>query len=103
MRVRSVLLAAALVAPITAVAGPARADIPIAVAGPMSVTTMTEQYAAFGEEMTRGAEMAVRDVNARGGVAGQKLTLLVADDACDPEQAARGAEEPARQGAVPGA
>src|SRR3954453_5417624 len=100
MRVRSVLLAAALAAPITAVAGPARADIPIAVVGPMSVTTMTEQYAAFGEEMTRGAEMAVRDVNDRGGVAGQRLALKVADDACDPEQAVRVAEELARQGVV---
>src|SRR3954454_21489162 len=100
MRVRSVLLAAALVAPIAAVAGPARADIPIAVAGPMSVTTMTEQYAAFGEEMTRGAEMAVRDVNERGGINGERLRLLIADDACDPEQAVRVAEELARQRVV---
>ncbi len=98
MRVRAILLAAALATPVTTLA--ARAEIPIAVAGPMSVTTMTEQYAAFGEEMTRGAEMAVRDVNERGGINGERLRLLIADDACDPEQAVRVAEELARQRVV---
>ena len=73
MRVRAVLLAAALVTPVTAGASPARADILIAVAGPMSVTPLTGQYATFGEELQRGAEMAVRDVNDRGGVNGQPL------------------------------
>jgi branched-chain amino acid transport system substrate-binding protein len=98
MRVRAILLAAALATPVTALA--ARAEILVAVAGPMSVTTMTEQYAAFGEEMTRGAEMAVRDVNERGGINGERLRLLIADDACDPEQAVRVAEELARQRVV---
>jgi branched-chain amino acid transport system substrate-binding protein len=37
--------------------------------------------------MRRGAEMAVADLNARGGVLGQRLRLIVVDDACDPEQA----------------
>jgi len=32
---------------------------------------MTGQYAAFGEQMKRGAEMAVKDINAAGGVNGQ--------------------------------
>lgn len=61
---------------------PARAEINIATAGPM-----TGQYASFGEQMKRGAEMAVKDINAKGGVLGQKLKLLVGDDACDPKQA----------------
>lgn len=60
----------------------AQADILIAVAGPM-----TGQYASFGEQMRRGAEMAVKDINATGGVLGQKLQLTVGDDACDPKQA----------------
>lgn len=58
------------------------ADILIAVAGPM-----TGQYASFGEQMRRGAEMAVQDLNATGGVLGQKVQLTVGDDACDPKQA----------------
>ena len=60
----------------------ALADILIATAGPM-----TGQYASFGEQMRRGAEMAVADINAKGGVLGEKLVLTVGDDACDPKQA----------------
>jgi branched-chain amino acid transport system substrate-binding protein len=57
-------------------------DITIAVAGPI-----TGQYAIFGEQMRRGAQMAVDDINAKGGVMGKKLKLEVGDDACDPRQA----------------
>jgi branched-chain amino acid transport system substrate-binding protein len=60
----------------------AKADVLIAVVGPM-----TGQYAAFGEQMKRGAEMVVKDLNAKGGVAGQKIKLIIGDDACDPKQA----------------
>lgn len=59
-----------------------RAEIRIATAGPM-----TGQYASFGQQMRAGAEMAVQDINAAGGVLGQKLTLEIGDDACDPKQA----------------
>jgi branched-chain amino acid transport system substrate-binding protein len=48
---------------------------------------MTGQYAIFGDQMKRGAEMAVKDLNAAGGVLGEQLTLEVGDDACDPKQA----------------
>jgi branched-chain amino acid transport system substrate-binding protein len=58
------------------------ADIIIAVAGPM-----TGQYAPFGAQMKAGAEQAVADINASGGVNGDKLVLKVGDDACDPKQA----------------
>jgi branched-chain amino acid transport system substrate-binding protein len=76
----------ALAAVVTMVAAasysPAKADITIATVGPM-----TGQYATFGEQMKAGAEMAVKDLNAAGGVLGQKVKLLVEDDACDPKQA----------------
>lgn len=74
------LLAAAALAVAGATA--AKAEILIATAGPI-----TGQYASFGEQMKRGAEMAVADLNAKGGVLGQKLKLIVGDDACDPKQA----------------
>jgi len=48
---------------------------------------MTGQYASFGEQMRRGAEMAVKHLNAKGGVMGRQLRLEQADDACDPRQA----------------
>ncbi len=60
----------------------AKADIVIAVAGPM-----TGSYASFGEQALKGAEQAVKDLNAKGGVLGEKLVLEVGDDACDPKQA----------------
>ena len=57
-------------------------DITVGVAGPM-----TGQYASFGTQLKNGAEAAVADINADGGVLGKKLTLSIGDDACDPKQA----------------
>jgi branched-chain amino acid transport system substrate-binding protein len=80
---RTFLKSLAAIAAVTALgATAAKADIIIATAGPM-----TGEYASFGDQMRRGAEMAVEDINAKGGVMGQKLKLLVEDDACDPKQA----------------
>src|SRR5271154_4625005 len=63
-------------------------DITIAVAGPM-----TGGESAFGRQMKNGAEMAVADLNASGGLLGKKLALDVEDDACDPKQARSVAEK----------
>lgn len=60
----------------------AQADVTLGLAGPVS-----GQYASFMEQMKRGAELAVADLNAAGGINGQKVVLTVADDACDPKQA----------------
>src|SRR5215510_12372505 len=63
-------------------------DISVAVAGPM-----TGGESAFGRQMKNGAEQAVADINAAGGVLGKKLALQVGDDACDPKQARSVAEK----------
>jgi len=63
-------------------------DITVAVAGPM-----TGGESAFGRQMKNGAEMAVADFNAAGGLLGKKLALDVEDDACDPKQARSVAEK----------
>src|ERR1700755_3366969 len=63
-------------------------DLTVAVAGPM-----TGGESAFGRKMKTGADMAVADLNAAGGVLGKKLTLDVEDDACDPKQARSVAEK----------
>lgn len=76
-------------------AGAARADIVIAVAGPM-----TGPYATFGQQMEAGGEMAVKSINAKGGVLGQQLVLEVGDDACDPKQAVALANQLANKGVV---
>jgi branched-chain amino acid transport system substrate-binding protein len=63
-------------------AAPAQAQIKIATAGPI-----TGEYASFGNQLKAGAEQAVADINAKGGVLGKQLVLSIGDDACDPKQA----------------
>ncbi|WP_313514729.1 branched-chain amino acid ABC transporter substrate-binding protein [Pseudomonas sp.] len=60
----------------------AYADVVIGVAGPM-----TGGNAAFGEQLWRGAEQAAADINAAGGINGEQIKLVKADDACEPKQA----------------
>ena len=48
---------------------------------------MTGVYAWAGERYQRGAELAVADLNAKGGVLGQSVELIVGDDFCDADQA----------------
>ena len=67
---------------VTLFSASAWADYSVAIAGPM-----TGEYASAGEQIRKGAEMAVADINAKGGVLGQKLKLEIGDDACDPKQA----------------
>lgn len=62
-------------------------DIRIGLAGPM-----TGSSSAFGRQMKNGAEQAVADINAAGGILGKKLSLDIGDDVCDPKQARAVAE-----------
>jgi branched-chain amino acid transport system substrate-binding protein len=73
----------------------AQSEILIAVAGPM-----TGKEATFGAQFRAGAEAAVADINAKGGVLGKKLKLQVGDDQCDPKQARAVAEQVTAAGAV---
>jgi branched-chain amino acid transport system substrate-binding protein len=86
-------VAATLAVVLTGVATSAQAQIHIATAGPM-----TGEYAAFGDQMKKGAEQAVADLNKAGGVLGQKLVLDIGDDACDPKQAVSVANQFASKG-----
>jgi branched-chain amino acid transport system substrate-binding protein len=70
---KSCLTALALLA-----AFPASAEIAIGVAGPMS-----GNLSIFGAEMVAGAQAAVDDINAAGGLLGERLVLEAADDRCD--------------------
>jgi branched-chain amino acid transport system substrate-binding protein len=75
----------ALIAALGAMFGTAslgRAEILIGAAGPMTGT-----MAWFGEQMQEGIGMKVAELNASGGVLGQRVELLIVDDYCDPEQA----------------
>ncbi len=59
------LVAVAVVLFATALGWPARADVLIGVAGPMTGT-----LAWYGEQFERGADMAVAEINAAGGMLG---------------------------------
>ena len=89
------LLAAAIVSAAAVWASTAGAEILIGVAGPM-----TGKEAWYGAQFERGAAMAVADLNAKGGVLGQHVELIVGDDFCDPDQAAALAGKLASDGVV---
>ncbi|MEG3112278.1 MULTISPECIES: branched-chain amino acid ABC transporter substrate-binding protein [Pantoea] len=60
----------------------AQADIKIGVAGPFSGPNAT-----YGAQYWKGATQAAEDINAAGGVNGEKIVLVQGDDACEPKQA----------------
>ena len=71
------------------------AEILIGVAGPM-----TGKEAWFGAQVERGTAMAVADLNAAGGVLGEQVELITADDFCDPEQAVAAANKLVSDGVI---
>ena len=73
---RRFIAVAMLLAP--ALGWPAHAEVLIGVAG-----ALTGQLAWTGSQIQRGAEMAVADINAAGGVLGQQIKIIVADCAVD--------------------
>jgi branched-chain amino acid transport system substrate-binding protein len=75
-------LLAAVAATAFSIGAASAQEVVVATAGPM-----TGGDAIFGEQMKRGAEMAVADINAAGGLLGKKLKLEVGDDQCEPKQA----------------
>src|SRR5262245_61991583 len=66
----------------------AQAEILIGASGPM-----TGSMAWFGEQMQQGLEKKIAELNAGGGVLGEQVELLIADDYCDPGQAIAAAEK----------
>ncbi|MGE0665363.1 MAG: branched-chain amino acid ABC transporter substrate-binding protein [Sphingomonadales bacterium] len=70
-------------------------EIVIGVAGPM-----TGSEASIGEQMRKGAEKAVADINAAGGILGKQVRLVQGDDVCDPKQAVSVANDFVSKGAV---
>src|SRR5215212_8493838 len=71
----------------------ANAQIKIGVAGPI-----TGPNAAFGAQLKNGAEQAVEDINAAGGINGQKLQVVIGDDVSDPKQGVSVANKFAAEG-----
>src|SRR5216117_2858301 len=85
IRVLTLLLAALLVLPLAAEAQkPIKVGMPIPLSGPPAL---------FGEPASKGAQMFVEELNAKGGVLGRKIELVIRDSKADANEAVRQARE----------
>jgi len=64
-----------------AFASSAQAQVKFGVTGPF-----TGPNAAFGAQLKNGADQAIEDINAAGGILGQKIITTYGDDVSDPKQ-----------------
>jgi branched-chain amino acid transport system substrate-binding protein len=78
------ILAAGLVPSAFAAESTIKIGFPMPLSGPASV---------YGVPITKGAEMAVQEINAKGGVLGRKLELLERDSKASADEAVRLARE----------
>jgi branched-chain amino acid transport system substrate-binding protein len=79
------LWAAVALAPLAAAAAdPIKIGFPMPLSGPTAV---------YGVPISKGAEMAVADINAKGGVLGRKLELIPRDSKANADEAVRLARE----------
>jgi branched-chain amino acid transport system substrate-binding protein len=79
------LLAALLALPLSAEAQkPIKVGVPLPLSGPPAL---------FGEPASKGAQMYVDEVNAKGGVLGRKIELLIRDSKADANEAVRVSRE----------
>jgi branched-chain amino acid transport system substrate-binding protein len=69
-------------------AGIAKAEIKVGLGNVMS-----GPFAAWGLDAKAGMDMAIEEINAQGGINGEKVVLLARDDALDTTKAALQAEE----------
>jgi branched-chain amino acid transport system substrate-binding protein len=54
----------------------------------------------FGEQHERGVAMAVAEINEAGGLLGEPVEVVLADDYCDPEQSVAAARKLIADGVV---
>src|SRR5881296_1963347 len=79
------LLAALLALPLSAEAQkPIKVGVPLPLSGPPAL---------FGEPASKGAQMYVDELNAKGGVLGRKIELLIRDSKADANEAVRVSRE----------
>jgi len=78
-----------------AVAGTAQAQVRLGITGPV-----TGPNAAFGAQIKNGVEQAIEDINAAGGIMGQRIATPapIGDDASDPRQGVSAANKFAGDG-----
>ncbi len=83
-RLMAIIVAVALVPAAAAAQSTIKIGFPMPLSGPASV---------YGVPITKGAEMAVQEINAGGGVLGKKVELLTRDSKASADEAVRLARE----------
>jgi branched-chain amino acid transport system substrate-binding protein len=86
IRSRRLMVAAAIV--LVTAASSARTEVLIGDASPL-----TGPVSWVGAQYLAGTELAVADLNVKGGVLGEQVQLVSVDDACDTEQAGAAAQK----------
>jgi branched-chain amino acid transport system substrate-binding protein len=85
LRVLTMLLAVVLAMPMAASAQkPIKVGVPLPLSGPPAL---------FGDPASKGAQMYVDELNAKGGVLGRKIELVIRDSKADANEAVRVARE----------
>lgn len=87
--------AAVVTAAVMALAAPAPATAQIEVG---VINSLSGNFAAFGERYRTGLQVALDEINAKGGIKGQPLTLSIQDDRSDAQSALTAAEAFAGKG-----
>jgi len=90
---RQISLTALALAAALGLATAAEAQVKVGVGGPL-----TGPNAAFGAQIKMGAEQAAADINAAGGINGQKIEIVLGDDVSDPKQGVSVANKFAAEG-----
>ncbi len=57
------------------------------------LTTLSGTYAVVGKQVKEGIELAVKEVNAKGGIMGRKIELVYEDEEANPNVASQKAEK----------
>jgi branched-chain amino acid transport system substrate-binding protein len=78
---KKIMLSGIALGTVLAFSSVAQAQIKLGVAGPI-----TGPNAAFGAQLKNGVEQAVEDINAAGGIMGQRVTVSIGDDRSDPKE-----------------
>lgn len=87
------LLASVALAASFAFAPLAHAEIVIGLIAPL-----TGPVAAYGEQVKNGAQVAVNEINKKGGILGEQVVLKLADDAGEPKQGVSAANQLVAEG-----
>jgi len=87
---RSIVLLALVLVALAALAVPGESQAPIKIG---VIEPLSGPVAASGNYVRMGAEIARDWINAKGGIAGRKVDLLIEDNKSDPKEAASAAEK----------